>query len=163
MTYKSNNELLQQEIRAFKQHCMNLWFCADLAASYKNTSLFDHHINQDGTVFWMKEQARQLWDFWQNAQNHKPMEDYPVYSVIGLDQELNEPHLIIGEDYLMVSEIFHTNDGAAAQSKLKQFKEAFPRAMVTNNAIISLEFIRIKKEQLEKELGLSNGGGQWSK
>ena len=74
---------------------------------------------------------------------------------MGLDQEVDEPHLIIGEDYLMVSEVFHTNDGQAAQEKLEQFKKAFPIAMITNNAIIALEYTTLKKERLEKELGLS--------
>ncbi|MCR4532491.1 hypothetical protein [Acinetobacter venetianus] len=152
MSDKSNDLLLKQEISAFKQHFMKLWCAGDLAAS---SDLFDHFIHPQGFVFWNKEQTRQLWDFWRSAQSYKPEEEYPIYSVVGLDQEIDEPHLIIGEDYLMVSEVFHTNDGQAAQEKLEQFKNAFPIAMITNNAIIALECTTIKKERLEKELGLS--------
>lgn len=152
MINKSNDAFQQQEIAAFKQHCIKLWCVSDLAAS---SDLFDHFIHPQGFVFWNKEQVRQLWDFWSSAQSYKPMEEYPIYSVVGLDQEVEEPHLIIGEDYLMVSELFHTNDGQAALEKLEQFKIAFPVAMITNNAIIALEYTTIKKERLEKELGLS--------
>ncbi|MBF6822483.1 hypothetical protein HN294_20670, partial [Acinetobacter baumannii] len=45
-----------------------------------------------------------------------------------------------------------------AQEKLQQFKKAFPKVMVTNNAIISLEYLGIKKKELEKELGITNEG-----
>ncbi|OTL07922.1 hypothetical protein B9X91_16195, partial [Acinetobacter baumannii] len=68
------------------------------------------------------------------------------------------PHLIVGDDYLMVSECFHTNDADEAQEKFRQFKKAFPKTMVTNNAIISLEYLGIKKKRLEKELGITNEG-----
>lgn len=153
MSNISNDALQQQEIAAFKQHCLKLWFASDLAAS---PDLFEHFIHPQGFVFWNKEHTRQLWDFWSSAQSYKPMEEYPVYSVVGLDQEVDEPHVIIGDDYLMVSEVFHTNDGQAAQEKLEQFKIAFPIAMITNNAVIALECTTIKKERLEKELGLSS-------
>lgn len=158
MNHKKNRELIKHQIDQFKLHCKKLWFVGDLAASYKNTDLFDHFIQENGFVFWNKEQTRQLWEFWRASQTHKPMEVYPVYSVIGLDLEIDEPHLILGNDYLMVSEVFHTNDGKEAQEKLQQFNKAFPKAMITNNAIIALEYIGLVKKRLENELGTLNGG-----
>ncbi|WP_407493703.1 hypothetical protein [Acinetobacter baumannii] len=154
---KLNKVLISQQIEQFKLHCLKLWFVPELAKTYKNSDLFDYFIHESGFVYWTKEQTRQLWDFWQSAQWNKPIEDYPVYSVVGLDLEVNEPHLILGDDYLMVSECFHTNDGEEAQEKLKQFRKAFPKVMVTNNAIISLEWLGLKKKQLEKELGMTKG------
>ncbi|AWL19465.1 hypothetical protein DIW83_10725 [Acinetobacter nosocomialis] len=155
---KFNKVLIGHQIEQFKLHCLKLWFVSDLAATYKNSDLFDYFIHDSGFVYWSKEQTRQLWDFWQSAQANKPLENYPTYSVIGLDLEVEEPHLILGDDYLMVSECFHTNDGYKAQEKLQQFKQAFPKAMITNNAIISLEYLGIKKKRLEKELGITNEG-----
>ncbi|MGU2619212.1 hypothetical protein ACVH7T_04605 [Acinetobacter baumannii] len=154
---KLNKVLISQQVEQFKLHCLKLWFVPELAETYKNSDLFDYFIHESGFVYWTKEQTRQLWDFWQSAQWNKAIEDYPVYSVVGLDLEVNEPHLILGDDYLMVSECFHTNDGEEAQEKLKQFKKAFPKAMVTNNAIISLEWLGLKKKRLEKELGMTKG------
>ncbi|WP_198077838.1 hypothetical protein [Acinetobacter calcoaceticus] len=155
---KFNKELIKYQIEQFKAHCLKLWFVDDLAATYKNSDLFDFLIHDNGFVFWTREQTRQLWTFWQSAQSHKPIEDYPIYSVIGLDLEVDEPHLILGDDYLMVSECFHTNDGEEAQEKLQQFKEAFPKAMITNNAIIALEYLGIEKKRLEKKLGIAKEG-----
>ncbi|HHX4931672.1 TPA: hypothetical protein ACVB6J_003044 [Acinetobacter baumannii] len=155
---KMNKVLIGHQIEQFKLHCLKLWFVGDLAATYQNSDLFDYFIHDSGFVYWSKEQIRQLWDFWQSAQSNKPIGDYPVYSVVGLDLEVNEPHLIVGDDYLMVSECFHTNDADEAQEKFRQFKKAFPKVMVTNNAIISLEYLGIKKKELEKELGITNEG-----
>ncbi|OFD33747.1 hypothetical protein A1D06_15160 [Acinetobacter baumannii] len=155
---KLNKVLISYQIEQFKLHCLKLWFIGDLAATYKDSDLFDYFIHDSGFVYWSKEQTRQLWDFWQSAQSNKPIGDYPVYSVVGLDLEVNEPHLIVGDDYLMVSECFHTNDGDEAQEKLQKFKKAFPKVMVTNNAIISLEYLGIEKKRLEKELGITNEG-----
>ncbi|MBV6572819.1 hypothetical protein JL980_07595 [Acinetobacter baumannii] len=155
---KMNKVLIGHQIEQFKLHCLKLWFVGDLAATYQNSDLFDYFIHDSGFVYWSKEQIRQLWDFWQSAQSNKPIGDYPVYSVVGLDLEVNEPHLIVGDDYLMVSECFNTNDADEAQEKFRQFKKAFPKAVFTNNAIISLEYLGIEKKRLEKELGMTNGG-----
>ncbi|HHY2118543.1 TPA: hypothetical protein ACV20N_002384 [Acinetobacter baumannii] len=94
----------------------------------------------------------------QPIKSFEPIEDYPIYSVIGLDLELNEPHLILGDDYLMVSECFHTNSAKEAHEKLQQFKDAFPKAMITNNAIISIEYLGFRKKQINSKLGINNEG-----
>lgn len=57
----------QLEVDVFKDECLKLWFCQDLAESYTKTGLFDCEIGGDGSVIWMKAQARQLWDFWRAA------------------------------------------------------------------------------------------------
>ncbi|WP_269511726.1 hypothetical protein [Acinetobacter baumannii] len=68
----SLNELMSKEtligqIEEFKKECMGLWFVPDLFDSYKNMDLFDYSIVENGQVFFMREQARQLWAFWNNA------------------------------------------------------------------------------------------------
>ncbi|MDW3027596.1 hypothetical protein R5H28_13975 [Acinetobacter baumannii] len=57
---------LMAEVAEFKKDCMELWFVPDLADSYKNSSLFEFSI-LDEEVFFLKEQARQLWTFWNKA------------------------------------------------------------------------------------------------
>ncbi|WP_225995819.1 hypothetical protein [Acinetobacter oleivorans] len=54
------------EVAEFKNDCMELWFVPNLARSYKNSSLFEFSI-LDEEVFFLKEQARQLWSFWNKA------------------------------------------------------------------------------------------------
>ncbi|MFW1769806.1 hypothetical protein [Acinetobacter baumannii] len=58
------------EVEVFKKDCMELWFVPDLAASYKNRDFFSYSIIEDDQVFFMIEQARQLWEFWKKAKDH---------------------------------------------------------------------------------------------
>ncbi|MFP5065431.1 hypothetical protein [Acinetobacter pittii] len=55
------------EVEEFKKASMELWFVPDLAASYKNRDFFSYSIIEDDQVFFMIEQARQLWEFWNKA------------------------------------------------------------------------------------------------
>ncbi|MFX7404503.1 hypothetical protein ABTJ08_18865 [Acinetobacter baumannii] len=55
------------EVSVFKKECMELWFVPELAASYANRDFFSYSILEDDQVFFMIEQARQLWDFWNKA------------------------------------------------------------------------------------------------
>lgn len=58
------------EVEVFKKDCMELWFVPDLAASYKNRDFFLYSIIEDDQVFFMIDQARQLWEFWNKAKDH---------------------------------------------------------------------------------------------
>lgn len=60
-------ETLIAEIEEFKKDCMELWFVTDLSDSYKNMDLFSYSIVAKNEVFFMREQARQLWAFWNKA------------------------------------------------------------------------------------------------
>ncbi|MDC4705140.1 hypothetical protein NQ847_06560 [Acinetobacter baumannii] len=60
-------EALIAQIEEFKKDAMELWFVPDLAESYKNMDLFSHSIVENNEVFFMREQARQLWSFWNKA------------------------------------------------------------------------------------------------
>ncbi|MFA2923366.1 hypothetical protein KWE08_05350 [Acinetobacter pittii] len=60
-------EALIAEIEEFKKECMELWFVPDLSDSYKNMDLFSYSIVAKNEVFFMREQARQLWAFWNKA------------------------------------------------------------------------------------------------
>ncbi|MBR7715494.1 hypothetical protein [Acinetobacter nosocomialis] len=59
-------EALVTQIEEFKKAAMELWFVPNLADTYKNKDLFSYSII-DGEVFFMREQARQLWSFWNKA------------------------------------------------------------------------------------------------
>ena len=61
------NEALVAEIEEFKKECLKMYIVEVLADSYTNTNLFDYIIVEDVKVWWMKAQARQLWDFWQSS------------------------------------------------------------------------------------------------
>ncbi|HAV4987777.1 TPA: DUF551 domain-containing protein [Acinetobacter nosocomialis] len=61
------NEIeLEAQIKVFKKEAMELWFVPNLADTYKNKDLFSYSI-MDGEVLFMREQARQLWSFWNKA------------------------------------------------------------------------------------------------
>ncbi|MGK8819638.1 hypothetical protein [Acinetobacter baumannii] len=60
-------EALVAQIEEFKKDAMELWFVPDLAESYKNMDLFSYSIVENNEVFFMREQARQLWSFWNKA------------------------------------------------------------------------------------------------
>jgi len=72
------------EVAVFKKECMELWFVPELAASYKNRDFFSYSIIEDDQVFFMIEQARQLWTFWNNAKANA----VPEGSVLVLDSEI---------------------------------------------------------------------------
>ncbi|EHU1965815.1 hypothetical protein B9X50_15020 [Acinetobacter baumannii] len=68
-------EALVAQIEVFKKETMELWFVPDLADTYKNKDLFSYSI-MDGEVFFMREQARQLWSFWNKAKAQAVPEGY---------------------------------------------------------------------------------------
>lgn len=65
-------EALIVQIEEFKKECSELWFVPDLADSYKNMDLFSYSIVAKNEVFFMREQARQLWAFWNKAKETAP-------------------------------------------------------------------------------------------
>ncbi|MDO7511752.1 hypothetical protein [Acinetobacter baumannii] len=66
MTDLNKGRELEAQIETFKKEAMELWFVPNLADTYKNKDLFIYSII-DGEVFFMREQARQLWSFWNKA------------------------------------------------------------------------------------------------
>ncbi len=66
MTDLNKERELDAQIESFKKEAMELWFVPTLADTYKNKDLFSYSI-MDGEVFFMREQARQLWSFWNKA------------------------------------------------------------------------------------------------
>ncbi|WP_228266322.1 DUF551 domain-containing protein, partial [Acinetobacter baumannii] len=60
-------EALVAQIEEFKKDAMELWFVPDLAESYKSMDMFSYSIVENNEVFFMREQARQLWSFWNKA------------------------------------------------------------------------------------------------
>lgn len=66
MTDLNKERELKAQIEVFKKEAMELWFVPNLADTYKNKDLFSYSI-MDGEVFFMREQARQLWSFWNKS------------------------------------------------------------------------------------------------
>lgn len=69
-------EALIAQIEEFKKDAMELWFVPDLAESYKNMDMFSYSIVENNEVFFMREQARQLWSFWNKAKAQAVPEGY---------------------------------------------------------------------------------------
>lgn len=65
-------EVLIAEIEKFKEEALKMHIVQVLADTYTNTSLFDFNIDSDGSVIWYRDQARQLWDFWQTSKTQVP-------------------------------------------------------------------------------------------
>ncbi|MFV5661025.1 hypothetical protein VXR58_12560 [Acinetobacter pittii] len=70
---------LMAEVAEFKKACIELWFVPDLAASYTNRDFFCYSIIEDDQVFFMIEQARQLWTFWNKAKAQAVPEGYVLF------------------------------------------------------------------------------------
>lgn len=62
-----NSEQLKAEIEQFKTEAMKMHIVQVWAESYKNSDPFGYVITEAVGVFWVKEQALQLWQFWQSA------------------------------------------------------------------------------------------------
>lgn len=88
MTDLNKERELEAQIEAFKTEAMELWFVPNLADTYKNKDLFSYSI-MDGEVFFMREQARQLWAFWNKAKA-QAVPDTHTHSVTLTCAELKE-------------------------------------------------------------------------
>ncbi|WP_111937076.1 hypothetical protein [Acinetobacter nosocomialis] len=75
MTDLNKGRELEAQIETFKKEAMELWFVPNLADTYKNKDLFIYSII-DGEVFFMREQARQLWSFYNKAKAQAVPEGY---------------------------------------------------------------------------------------
>lgn len=82
-------EALIAQIEEFKKDAMELWFVPDLAESYKNMDMFSYSIVENNEVFFMREQARQLWSFWNKAKAQAVPEGFKIVP-IELSEEIAE-------------------------------------------------------------------------
>ncbi|EMI1007267.1 hypothetical protein OKB20_001807 [Acinetobacter baumannii] len=80
----NQREALIAEVEVFKKDSMELWFVPDLAASYTNRDFFSYSIIEDNQVFFMIEQTRQLWEFWNKAKDH----NLPKGSVLIVEDQI---------------------------------------------------------------------------
>lgn len=67
MSIKAKEELIV-EIERFKEESLKTHIVKVWADSYTNTNPFDYFIRDDGSIFWSKTQAYQLWSFWKASQ-----------------------------------------------------------------------------------------------
>lgn len=67
MTKDIEREALITEIDHFINEAKKSYIVERWAVSYENSNPFSHTINDKNEVWWMKAQARQLWEFWQAA------------------------------------------------------------------------------------------------
>ena len=65
MTKDIEREALIAEIDHFINEAKKSYIVERWAVTYENSNPFSHTINDKNEVWWMKTQARQLWDFWQ--------------------------------------------------------------------------------------------------
>ena len=56
------------EIERFKEESLKTHIVKVWADSYVITDPFDYLIREDGSIFWVKAQAYQLWRFWKASQ-----------------------------------------------------------------------------------------------
>ncbi|WP_151687312.1 hypothetical protein [Acinetobacter nosocomialis] len=82
-------EALIAQIEVFKKEAMELWFVPDLAESYKNMDMFSYSIVENNEVFFMREQARQLWRFWNKAKAQAVPDGYVVVPKVANKQMVN--------------------------------------------------------------------------
>ncbi|HCW6596215.1 hypothetical protein FGW92_04195 [Acinetobacter baumannii] len=80
----NQREALIAEVEVLKKDSMELWFVPDLAASYTNRDFFSYSIIEDNQVFFMIEQTRQLWEFWNKAKDH----NLPKGSVLIVEDQI---------------------------------------------------------------------------
>lgn len=60
-----NADSLIEQVEAFKREALKMHLVQCWAESYASIdSAFSYHITSDSGVFFMREQARQLWAFW---------------------------------------------------------------------------------------------------
>ncbi|MDV8150391.1 hypothetical protein R5L37_01245 [Acinetobacter pittii] len=88
MTDLNKERELEVQIETFKKEAMELWFVPNLSDTYKNKDLFSYSII-DGEVFFMREQARQLWTFW-NKSKAQAVPETHTHSVTLTCAELKE-------------------------------------------------------------------------
>ena len=67
MEIQKEREALIAEIEKFKEEALKMYFIESWSESYR-TDPFSYAIDDENKIIWMKAQARQLWDFWQQAQ-----------------------------------------------------------------------------------------------
>ncbi|MDM8396108.1 hypothetical protein [Acinetobacter baumannii] len=100
---------LMAEVAKFKKDCMELWFVPNLADSYKNSSLFEFSI-LDEEVFFLKEQARQLWTFWNKAKVQAVPtwisvdDEWPPTDIMVLICWADAPDITPEQDYMTIDE-----------------------------------------------------------
>ncbi|EIB7122076.1 TPA: hypothetical protein JIP90_000456 [Acinetobacter baumannii] len=78
---------LMAQVAEFKKDCMELWFVPELAASYSNRDFFSYSIIEDNQAFFMIEQARQLWSFWNKAKAQAVLTWIPTSTMLPDDGE----------------------------------------------------------------------------
>ena len=107
MTKDIEREALITEIDHFINEAKKSYIVERWAVSYENSDPFSHTICEKNEVWWMKAQARQLWEFWQAAKAHeaKKLEGCVVVPVERLNQSIeaietlfkDDPTLALGE------------------------------------------------------------------
>ncbi|WP_079453865.1 hypothetical protein [Acinetobacter baumannii] len=103
-------EALIAQIEEFKKDAMELWFVPDLAESYKNMDMFSYSIVENNEVFFMREQARQLWSFWNKAKAQAAptwisMDDeWPPTDIMVLICWADAPDVTPEQDYMTIDE-----------------------------------------------------------
>lgn len=76
--------------------------------------------------------------------------DYPDFTVSALDLATHETCLILEDQHWNIIEVFHTNDIDEAMTKLNEFNESYPKALMTNNAILATHYYQYRIQAVKK-------------
>ncbi|MPW43333.1 hypothetical protein [Acinetobacter guerrae] len=83
--------------------------------------------------------------------------NYPDFTVSALDLATHETCLILEDQHWNIIEVFHTNDIDEAMTKLDEFNESHPKALLTNNAILATHYYQYKIETVKKLVQAEGG------
>ena len=104
MTKDIERKALITEIDHFINEAKKSYIVERWAVSYENSNPFSHTINDKNEVWWMKAQARQLWEFWQAAKAHAIPEGFVLMPMVPSERMINAVRQCYeGEAYLPYS------------------------------------------------------------
>lgn len=103
-------EAVVAQIEEFKKAAKELWFVPGLAESYKNMDMFSYSIVENNKVFFMREQARQLWGFWNKGKAQmvptwiSVEDEWPPTDIMVLICWADAPDITPEQDYMTIDE-----------------------------------------------------------
>ncbi|MCG6624933.1 hypothetical protein GHT91_07865 [Acinetobacter baumannii] len=103
-------EAVVAQIEEFKKAAKELWFVLGLAESYKNMDMFSYSIVENNKVFFMREQARQLWGFWNKGKAQmvptwiSVEDEWPPTDIMVLICWADAPDITPEQDYMTIDE-----------------------------------------------------------
>lgn len=73
-----DKDALLVEIQTFKDEALKMHLVQNLMEHCPNTDIFDHAVDADGRVHWMKAQISEVWQFWLSAKASAVPDGYKI-------------------------------------------------------------------------------------